>query len=339
MRLEFSGLNSRRDVAAMLDVDYAILDWHLRRSPVNERYTTFYIPKKSGRSRQIIAPVSAIKMIQQKLNTVLQCVYERKAPAFGFIKGAGILKNAQMHTRKRYVFNLDLKDFFPSIEFKRVKGVFQKPPYYLNSEVSTCLAQICCHKGQLPQGAPTSPIVSNIVCAKLDSELRILANSLKCIYSRYADDITFSTNLKEFPKELAVVNGKGVLQGVGTVLKEKISQNGFSIQNGKVRFQNMHNRQEVTGLVVNGSKPNVKRTYIRELRAMLFAWDRHGYLNAQENFHLLFCKNRSPNLVKSEYWLSVKGKLEFLAHVRGNEDQIYKKYKEKFDYLMSRDGL
>ncbi|MFM7372884.1 MAG: reverse transcriptase domain-containing protein, partial [Sphaerospermopsis kisseleviana] len=109
-----------------------------------------------------------------------------------------MVTNAKNHCNKKFVLNLDIKDFFPTITQQRIRGVMMSPPYNLPSQIATTISHICCYEGKLPQGAPTSPIISNIVCAKLDSELRLLAKQNKCFYTRYADDITFSTIVKNF---------------------------------------------------------------------------------------------------------------------------------------------
>jgi RNA-directed DNA polymerase len=225
---QFFALRTRQDVAELLEIDDSRLVYHLYIVSYSEKYTTFDIPKKSGGVRRISAPATALKIIQRKLNQVLQHAYESKAPVHGFVYGKNIVTNAQMHKGKRYVFNVDLKDFFPSINFGRVRGMFTAIPYNLNPDVATVLAQICCFDNQLPQGAPTSPIISNMICAKMDSQLRRLAQSHRCIYTRYADDITFSTSMRGFPDALASVNPAGQME-VGSELRRIIEENGFEI--------------------------------------------------------------------------------------------------------------
>lgn len=203
LKQQFLQIKTPRDVASLLEVSYSRLVYHLRRVPEERRYVQFEISKKSGHPRTISAPSTGLKILQRKLSQVLYSVYEPKAPVHGFLPGRSILTNAQQHLGKRFVLNIDLKNFFDTIHFGRVKGIFKAPPYNLSEEVAVVLAQICCHSGKLPQGAPTSPIVSNMVCARLDSQLRLLAKEFKCIYTRYADDITFSTKLLAFPKDIA----------------------------------------------------------------------------------------------------------------------------------------
>lgn len=178
LRKKFLGLQARQDVADLLEVDVKRLNYHLYIASPHQRYKSFDISKRSGAKRRIDAPISALKIIQRKLNQVLQYVYQTKQAVHGFINNKSIITNARTHLRKRFVLNVDLKDFFPSINFGRVRGLFMAHPYNLNAEVATILAQICCHNNQLPQGAPTSPTISNMICAKLDDQLQPVNKTL-----------------------------------------------------------------------------------------------------------------------------------------------------------------
>jgi RNA-directed DNA polymerase len=189
---------SRKDIAKLPEVTEKQLNFHLYVLPPEKRYTAFEVPKKSGGNRQILAPVSPIKIIQRKLKQVLDAVYTPKPAAHGFVTSRSIVTNARVHKKRRYVLNLDLQDFFPSIHFGRVRGMFIKNRYNLNNEVSTVLAQICCHNSLLPQGAPTSPVISNMLCARLDAKLQQLAKKHQCTFTQYADNITFSTSDQSF---------------------------------------------------------------------------------------------------------------------------------------------
>jgi RNA-directed DNA polymerase len=182
------------------------------------------------------------------------------------VVGKNIVDNAQRHKKKRWVLNIDLDNFFPSINFGRVRGMFLKKPFYVPESVATLLAQICCYGNNLPQGAPTSPIISNMICAKMDSELQDLAWTCRCFYTRYADDITFSTTLPDFPVQIAKVHSLLDIE-LGKELKGIIESNGFNINPNKTRAFSYKQRQEVTGLTVN-KRPNVRRKYIMQVRAI-----------------------------------------------------------------------
>ena len=325
LRQQFLRLCSPQDVAQVLDIDYGVLVYHLFKVPDDEKYTIFSIPKRSGGSRTIAAPATALKLIQQKLNQVLQATYQPKPSVHGFVQGRSIVTNASRHLKRRYLFNVDLKDFFPSINFGRVRGMFMAAPYKLDPPVATVLAQICCFQNTLPQGAPTSPIVSNMICPKMDSQLQRLAKGHRCHYTRYADDITFSTTVRDFPSALARSGSAGQLE-VGPELRQVIEENGFKINPEKVRLRTWSRRQEVTGLTSN-EKPNVRRKYVRQIRAMLHAWRKFGLDAAQEEFISRWdSKPRSPDKEPTSFGLVVKGKIEFLGMVRGRDDVIYLRF-------------
>jgi RNA-directed DNA polymerase len=325
LRRKFFALQTPRDVADLLEVDYSRLIYYLHKVPKPKRYLTFPVRKKIRGVRQISSPNTALKIIQKKLNKVLQCVYEPKPSVQGFTLRKNIVTNAVLHSNKRNVLNLDLRGFFPSIHFGRVRGLFMAYPYSINPPAATILAQICCFDNQLPQGAPTSPIVSNMICAKLDSQLQQLAKTHRCTYSRYADDITFSTSLQSFRTALVRTNELGQIE-IGKELNRIIRANDFEINTDKVRVQIDYRHQDATGLTVN-EFPNVRRKFVRQIRAMLHAWQKFGLENAQKEFLEKYDKkHRGPWKKDPSFKKVVKGKIQFLGMVRGKDDHIYIKF-------------
>ncbi|WP_420642711.1 reverse transcriptase domain-containing protein [Candidatus Leptofilum sp.] len=325
LREQFLKLKTTEEVGTLLEVNHNQLMFNVYIRPKEERYKQFDISKRNGDSRTILAPNNSLKFIQRKLNEVLRCVYKPKASTHGFVLDKNIRTNATMHCRKKYVLNLDLKNFFPSITFKRVRGLFMAIPYELPEEVAVLLANICCHDRKLPQGAPTSPIISNLICSRLDTQLRQLAVRYRCVYTRYADDITFSTRQKNFPQDLAqittVENKRTVV--IGEPLKMLIGSNGFQINQNKVRLQTYDKRQEVTGLTVN-KFPNVNKKFVSQIRAMLHAWEVYGPEEAEREFIEKWDKkNRNPYSSSPSFKYVVKGKIEFLGMVRGKDNPKY----------------
>ncbi|MHB1419863.1 MAG: reverse transcriptase domain-containing protein [Bacillota bacterium] len=313
----------------MLEVSYEDLTYYLYRLG-DSKYRSFSISKRQGGSRVLMEPGKGLKIIQQKLNNVLKLIYKPQPAVHGFTSGRSIATNAQVHEGHKHILNIDLEDFFPSINFGRVRGMFIAKPYKLPPGVATVLAQICCFENQLPQGAPTSPIVSNMICSKMDNELQSLARRKRCIYSRYADDISISTLNNEFP--LASTNGDNTLE-ISSELINLIEKNGFKINKEKSRLGNNSNRLEVTGLIVN-NKVNVPRKYIRQIRAMLHAWEKYGLQNAQSTFIDRYdIKSRAPFRETPRFDKVLKGKLSYLAMVRGNNDPVYRKLLEKYASL------
>ncbi len=328
LKSSFYTLETREDIAKLLEIDDLRLRYHLYIVDRSTQYINFTIPKKNGGERIITAPVTSIKIIQKKLNQVFQSIYSIKPSAHGFVRSKSIRTNSRNHTRRKFVLNIDLKDFFPSINFGRVRGLFNSKPYNRNNEVSTVLAQICCFNNQLPQGAPTSPVISNMICSRLDAKLQQLAKKHNCTYSRYADDISISTSNNVFPKALAYVNEKGKTE-VGKELFECIEDNHFVINMDKVRLQTKYRRQEVTGITVN-KFPNVKRSYINEIRGILHAWDKYGLESLQSRYNSLYNKkHRNPNSQPPSIIKVVKGKIDYVGMIRGKDNQIYIKLRDK----------
>ncbi len=297
LREQFLSLNTPRDVADLVGITYSTLVYHVYKTPKHERYTTIVIPKKSGGTRTLYAPVSPLKLIQRTLHTVLTSVYSPKPVNHGFMQGKSIVTNAKFHIGSRWILTVDIEDFFPSINFGRVRGLFIKPPYNRPTSVATILAQICCFDNALPQGAPSSPMISNMICGRLDGNLHYLAKSLGCRYSRYADDLTFSTNRSKLPPALAMITNSdaGAIVDVGEPLRNIIESNGFRVNRKKVRLQRFSQRQKVTGITVN-EFPNVSRDLIRQIRAILHNCKTKGIENAEKDFHARFLsKHRKPD--------------------------------------------
>ena len=207
------------DVAALLGFKTSRLAYVLYSKDAPAKFRTFQVPKKSGGSRTIEAPNAMLKTLQRRLADLLQgCEQEIRvkygrhdggpAPdvvSHGFVRNRSIITNAKQHRRRRMVLNVDLEEFFPSINFGRVRGFFVRDRNFaLHPSVATILAQVACSGNHLPQGSPCSPVIANLIGHILDVHLVKLAGRNGCRYTRYADDLTFSTNKKEFPEPIAV---------------------------------------------------------------------------------------------------------------------------------------
>jgi RNA-directed DNA polymerase len=289
-----------------------------------EKYKAFSIPKKGGGERKILAPIYTLKVYQKILNEIFQIVFTPHKSSHGFLYGRSIVSNAILHVNKQYVFNVDLKDFFPSTPFRRVKTVLQLPPFNLigNREpLGFLIANLCCNDNGLPQGAPTSPILTNIVCQRLDRKLLRFAWENKASYSRYADDITFSSNRNEFNAEFE------------TGLTEIIINEGFKINPNKTRLQKFNRRQEVTGLIVN-RKTNVKSDFIKQVRFWLYVWEKFGFNSFSERLTSDYSKTNTvsnPKSVVARNPINIlRGKINFLSMVRGKSDSTVSEFKNKF---------
>lgn len=273
---QLKAATSRNELAAILGYRPNVLTAIIYGLPSKLKYTTFDIDKKAGGKRTIKAPTPRLKYLQSALSHVLyQCLAEierergAKPVSFGFRKERSIADNASRHKRRRWVLNLDLEDFFPSFNFGRVRGFFMKDKAFgLHPEVATTVAQIACDGTALPQGSPCSPVISELIARILDMRLVRLAKKYRVTYTRYADDITFSTNQEDFPTGLAFADPNDPrVWYLSKELVGKIANSGFAINNAKTRMHFRGSRQIVTGLVVN-EKVNIPRDYYRRARAM-----------------------------------------------------------------------
>lgn len=318
------------DLAAYLGLRHEALSRILSLSP-EYKYTAFEIPKKRGGSRRILAPCSRLKAVQRSLAAALDDVYRAPPSAHGFVSGKSIVTNASLHAGKRHVFNVDLLDFFGCIGFARVRGLFMAKPFGFSEDLATVVAQICCLEDALPQGAPTSPVVSNMIAWKLDGQLQALARRCRATYTRYADDITFSftRSAADLPADIVVLTDDGVARA-GAALTGLIEVNGFTINQAKVHLADQSGRMKVTGLTVN-RMPNISRRYVRQIGSMLHAWRKHGYDAAQARFNLEYDDRYRPSGQPKFLADVVMGKLLYLKSVRGEANPVFVKLATQFN--------
>ena len=335
--MDLLSIHNPSALAEILGVTFKGLNYLLYGQSLDNHYNNFEIPKKNGGQRKICAPKGPIKGIQRKLSTLLLEVYNPKFYVHSFCLDKSIVSNASEHIRKRFVLNIDLKNFFPSINFGRVRGMFMSFPFNFPENVATLLAQLCCYNNKLPQGAPTSPIVSNFICARLDSHLYKLAKGNGMKYSRYADDLTFSSNLNTLPVQIAQRKYTGHKREIeiSEKLNNIIHQNGFEINLKKVRLSEEFMNQKVTGITVN-EKLNLSRQYLMQIRSMLYSWQRYGLIEAEKKH----CENHCNNKYDiSEYTGElfskiVNGKICYLSMVKGKEDLWFRRYINSYYELM-----
>lgn len=317
----FSALQTRRDVAKVLGSTLKSLSYNLYVLAPEKRYNIFQIPKKNGGNREICAPTSALKYLQRQLADILVRYQEFRPCVHGYVKSRSIKSNALVHRGKRIVINVDLKDFFNTINFGRVRGIFLKSPFNFNNIIATTIAQICCHNGVLPQGSPASPIITNYACRKLDSELQAFSRKHKMNYSRYADDITFSTNMKFLSPDFGEL--KDNLFFLSKDLRAIIENNGFVINESKTRYALQNNRQDVTGLIVN-DKVNVPRKYVKRIRAMLHAWEKFGIENAtKEHLERFNYKHKHPDYPEIAFKNELVGMINYVCYIKGKNNSVY----------------
>ena len=293
-------------------------------------YKEFRIPKKSGGFRVISAPKNLLKSFLTYTNRILQAFYEAPDYVTGFVPEKSVVDNAERHIGMNYVFNTDLKDFFPSISKSRVWATLKHPPFNFNDTIADAIAGLCCTdiivdgemRRALPQGSPCSPILTNIVCRNLDRKLYKLAKKYNLRYSRYADDITFSSNRNVFLKD-------GDFQ---KELVDIITGQNFSINEKKTRVQKKNQRQEVTGLIVS-DRVNVTRDYVRSLDNLLYIWEKHGEADAYAKFLAYYTPKQYLHTHKPNMQAVIQGKLHYLKMVKGADNEVWRRLQRRFNKL------
>lgn len=266
-------LNDGTQLAASMGIALAELRWltyHRRGAPL-VHYHRYDIPKKTGGARHISAPKARLARAQQWVLANILDKLPVSEHAHGFVRDHSVVTNARPHVKRACVVNLDLKDFFPTISFRRCKGLFGKMGY--SEHVATVLALLCTEPPRvlvelddkrthvalgervLPQGACTSPALTNLLCRRLDKRLAGLARRHGLAYTRYADDLTFSGDSLD---ESALLGS----------VRRVVEAEGFRVHPDKTRVMRKGRRQEVTGVVVN-ARPSIAREDWRQLRAIL----------------------------------------------------------------------
>ena len=300
-------LSTPAQLAATLDLDVPTLRWltfHQEAARVSH-YVHFEIPKRSGGRRIISAPKPKLARVQQWLLSHIVERLPKEPEAHGFVAGRSVVTNARGHVGRKMVFNLDLDSFFPSITFPRIRGQFQSIGY--SPSVSTVLALLCteCPRIKmgydgvvyevavgdraLPQGACTSPGLSNAIAARLDRRLRGLSRKAGWHYSRYADDLTFSTDSPD------------TLAGFWASVRHVVQDEGFRLNRKKARIQRSGRRQSVTGIIVN-DRLGLPRTEVRRLRAIVHNAEKTG----------LAAQNREDD---PKFEAKLMGKIAYLSMV------------------------
>ncbi|MFA1642918.1 retron St85 family RNA-directed DNA polymerase [Chryseomicrobium imtechense] len=278
-----------KHLAKLMGIDPSIVNYYVFKS--ESLYTSYKISKKTGGYRTIDSPSLNLKKIQRWILDNVLLNFSISDHCYGFKQFVGILDNASIHVNKKLVYNIDLEDFFPSITSTRVFFLFYNNGY--SSEISYALTRLMTYKNRLPQGAPTSPMLSNIICINMDKELSSFAKKNQMMYSRYADDITFSTNNIEDIKSLV------------DKIKKIIAFNEFEINLKKERFQFSNQPQYVTGLLVN-NKVKIRRKFKKDVEKEIYFCEKYGISN-----HLKYTRNFDKSFFK-EY---LYGKVYFIKSI------------------------
>lgn len=321
-------IETDRELAEFLQIDYNTLRYLVYHRDVVtfDNYYRFDIPKKSGGTRHIAAPKTHLKAAQRQiLEHILQKV-EVSDLAHGFIKSRSVLTSAKTHgTSPDLLINIDLENFFPTITFERVRGLYQSFGY--SGYIASLLAMICTYcermpleiKGEikyiktsdriLPQGSPASPMITNIICRNIDKRINGLCEKLGVTYTRYADDMSFSYtgNTDEF--------------AIGSFLKsinKIIEAEGFHMKKEKTHILRKNNRQYITGIVINNEEIGVPKKWVKILKASIY--------NAQK-------LKASGGSVSNKTIYEISGKIAWLKSV--NAERYQRVITEGTEFLKS----
>lgn len=269
-----------------------------------DSYHTFVINGKH-KEREITAPSLKIKQRQQWILEEILEKCEVSNNCHGFVKKRSILTNARMHMGHKNILNLDIENFFPSITQKMVKSQFQQMGY--SESAAEALAEICCYEEKLPQGAPTSPYMSNLILKNMDQELEMFCQARNITYTRYADDMSFSSNEEIY----------GYLKDLCSI----VERYSFKINEKKTCYYQDPHRKIVTGLVVKEQEICIPKKFKRKLRQEIYYCRQLGVQRHLEN------TGNSDRAGFKEY---MYGKAYFVAMV---EPETGKKYLEELDQI------
>ncbi len=268
---------------------------------IEKHYEYLEIPKKDGRKRKLMVPDTLLKTVQK--NILKHVLYGMKISPYAkaYQKGNNIVSNALPHVNQPMILKLDIKNFFNHITFEQIKSLVFKEEYFPES-ISTLLTILCSYHGYLPQGAPTSPAISNIILKEFDETVGKWCQKRQINYTRYCDDLTFSGQLKK--------------QEIIDFIKLELSKMGFQLNSKKTKLLTKKNRQIITGIVVN-NQLNAPRKYRKEIRKQIYYCKKFGIENHLKYHHL--------DIDVENYKNTLKGKIVFVLQINPN-DQEFKNY-------------
>lgn len=322
-------LESRTSLLAHLGVSERELKkiWWFR----DRMYRQITIPKRNGGFRTIHAPDDRLKAIQHLLLLELSKLYAPRVPVHGFVNGKSVKTNATEHLRRPFLLNVDIEDFFGSISEKRVYGLLLA--LSIPADVVNIISRLVCRGGSLPQGAPTSPLISNMISFRMDRELIRFAKSNRLKYTRYADDITFSSFSPPLAVFLASPPSPGIVgqEVLSKELKSIFERNGFALNKKKIRYAVRSSRRIVTGVKTN-ELLNVDRRFVRNIRSVMRKLSSDGIAAVQQVFEE---KYKSKKDIQSV----LKGRIIWIGHLKGEGDPIYRKLVHQFNSVFPQNKI
>ena len=310
----FTGLRDLTDFASLLKIE----PHKLLLKSIEPKYEIFQIPKKDGSLRLIEEPETTLKKLQKQLSKYLHAVYwfHRTDAAYGFVACPkrstdlrGIFSNAERHLNCSYLLNIDLKDFFHQFTFQKIWNCFQSQPFDFEGDLLECLCRLCCHNGRLPMGAPSSPVLSNLCSRYLDKDLQYFAKSKGWTYTRYADDMSFSSASKlekQDQKELFHL----------------IENHGFIINHEKIKLSGPLDAKEVTGLIIEGHSIKLPLRFKNDLEQAIN--------RLKHTIEAQSLVGRKSSKWVEKYQQQVQGMLVFSEQVEKDNQEFVKSMQENY---------
>ena len=315
--LEYAAVLLDKGVPVIFDLDHLCALLGLKKFYVTSvifcskaHYREFEIKKRSGGTRAIRAPYPSLLYMQNWIYKEILLKCKINGTAHGFVRKRSILTNANVHKGQKYLLKMDLKDFFPSISINWVVQVFKNIGYM--NDVAFYLASICCLDDALPQGAPTSPALSNIIASHMDKRIYKICQKYGYKYTRYADDIAVSGTFMS-PTFIEIVSN--VIEDCGFVVNKK-----------KTRLYGEKGNKIITGISLANNEVRIPRGYRRELEQEVFYILKYGY-----DAHVKRNKIRKIN-----YLQSIIGKLNFWLMVEPQNEMAKKGYKYLYSIYKER---
>lgn len=274
-------------------------------------YRHFDIPKKDNSSRSISEPLPSLKEIQHWILTNILYKIKVHPHCKAYVPGRSIKENIRFHTKKEIVLTLDIHHFFDSISIATVKDCFRGMGY--TTLLSDIFSKLCCFDGKLPQGAPTSPYLTNIIMFNFDSEVRDFCHERKINYTRYADDMTFSGNF----------NTAEIIEYV----KNKLSEKRLVLNNRKTKIMTKDMRQIVTGIVVN-KRVHISPTEKKKIRQEIFFIKKYGLDN---HLNHIQCNKRN-------YLYNLLGRINYGLYIKPTDEELkqYKEFLKTLDFPLNK---
>lgn len=259
-------------------------------------YRTFTIPKRKGGLREIVTPQASLLKVQQWICENILSTFEIHNAAYAYVAKRNVAQNALLHMGCDEMLKIDLKDFFPSINIKRVRELYNRLGY--SKEIAGYLSYLTCLNGTIPQGAGSSPMISNIILQNLDKRLNNFAQNQGVVYSRYADDLIFS--------------GEQIPLNFKAIVIQNINSEGFTVNNEKVKEYSINHRKLVTGILVKKDEIRLQKSKRREIKEQVHYIEKFGILDQISRYNDIYYIDRI--LGRLGYWKQIEPNNEFVKY-------------------------